>query len=126
MHRLACRWRRCPACPPRCARPDYDIGAVGVGIVHLGLGAFHRAHQAVYTDAILHRHPGWGICGVSLKTPRAIAALAPQDGLYSVLERGTAGISLRVVGAVRELLFLGNERAACSRASPIRASASCR
>ncbi len=65
------------ALPVPIARPDYDIGAVGIGIVHLGLGAFHRAHQAVYTDAILRRHPRWGICGVSLKTPRVIAALTP-------------------------------------------------
>jgi fructuronate reductase len=95
---------------PEVARPDYDIGAVGVGIVHLGLGAFHRAHQAVYADAILRRHPGWGICGVSLKTPRMSAALAPQDGLYSLLERGTGEVVARVVGSVRELMFLGTER----------------
>ena len=61
--------------PQTVARPDYDIGGVSIGIVHLGLGAFHRAHEAVYTDAILYRDPGWGICGVSLKTPRAITAL---------------------------------------------------
>jgi fructuronate reductase len=96
--------------PAPIARPDYDIGAVTTGIVHLGLGAFHRAHQAVYTDAILHRHPCWGICGVSLKTPRVIAALAPQDGLYTVLEKSVEGTSARVIGAVRETLFLGTQR----------------
>ena len=96
--------------PVSIGRPDYDIGAVTTGIVHLGLGAFHRAHQAVYTDAILHRHPGWGICGVSLKTPRVIAALTPQDGLYTVLEKGAEGTSARVIGSVREMLFLGTER----------------
>ncbi len=37
-------------CPPTCERPAYDVGAVRVGIVHLGIGAFHRAHQAVYMD----------------------------------------------------------------------------
>jgi fructuronate reductase len=96
--------------PTEVGRPAYDIGAVGVGIVHLGLGAFHRAHQAVYTDAILRREPGWGICGVSLKTPRVIAALTPQDGLYTVLEKGAEGTSARVIGAVREMLFLGTQR----------------
>ena len=96
--------------PETIARPDYDIGAVTTGIVHLGLGAFHRAHQAVYTDAILHRHPRWGICGVSLKTPRVIAALTPQDGLYTVLGKGVDGTSARVIGAVREMLFLGTQR----------------
>ena len=64
----------------------------------------------MYTDAILRQDPRWGICGVSLKTPRMSAALAPQDGLYSVLERGVAGTSVRVIGSVRELLFLGAER----------------
>ena len=98
------------ALPALIARPDYDIDAVTTGIVHLGLGAFHRAHQAVYTDAILHGHPHWGICGVSLKTPRVIAALAPQDGLYTVLEKSGKGTSARVIGSVREMLFLGTER----------------
>jgi len=89
------------------ARPAYDPAALTIGIVHLGLGAFHRAHQAVYTDSVLRSDPRWGICGVSLKTPRVTAALAQQDGLYSVLEKGAAGTSARVIGAVRETLFLG-------------------
>ena len=97
--------------PETIARPTYDIGGVRVGIVHLGLGAFHRAHQAVYTDAVLPQDPSWGICGVSLKTPRAIAALGAQDGLYTVLERSAEGTSARVIGAVREMLFLGTQRA---------------
>ena len=63
------------------------------------------------TDAILARDPRWGICGVSLKTPRAIEALAPQDGLYSVLEKGAD----RHVGARDRVAFarcssLGAER----------------
>jgi fructuronate reductase len=98
------------AMPIEVARPDYDPGTVVTGIVHLGLGAFHRAHQAVYTDAILRSDPRWGICGVSLKTPRATAALAAQDGLYTVLEKGAAGTSGRVIGALRETLFLGASR----------------
>ena len=97
--------------PQTIARPDYDLGGVRVGIVHLGLGAFHRAHQAVYTEAILHRDPGWGICGVSLKTPRVTAVLGAQDGLYTVLEKGAEGTSARVIGALREMLFLGTQRA---------------
>ena len=92
------------------ARPDYDVGAVRTGIVHLGLGAFHRAHQAVYTDGLLAHDPRWGICGVSLKTPRSTAALAAQDGLYCVAAKGEGTIELRVVGSLREALFLGDDR----------------
>jgi fructuronate reductase len=89
------------------ARPTYDLAGIATGIIHLGLGAFHRAHQAVYTDTVLKTDPRWGICGVSLRTPRATQALARQDGLYSVLEKGPTGTSARVIGAVREARFLG-------------------
>ena len=81
-----------------------------VGILHLGLGAFHRAHQAVYTDDVLARDPRWGICGVSLKTPRAIAPLAAQDGLYTLLTKGGEGTAPRVIGSLRETLFAGADR----------------
>ena len=62
-------------------RPDYDPATVRAGIVHLGLGAFHRAHQAAYTDRVLARDPTWGIVGVSLRDPATRDALAPQDSL---------------------------------------------
>ena len=97
--------------PASVPRPTYDVARTDVGIVHLGLGAFHRAHQAIYTDSILARDPRWGICGVSLRTPHATKALAAQDGLYAALEKSEAGSRVRVIGAVREALFLGTERA---------------
>jgi fructuronate reductase len=103
------------ALPQGVARPPYDPAGVTVGIVHLGLGAFHRAHQAVFTDAILARDPRWGICGVSLKTPRATAVLAAQDGLYTVLTKGLQGTSARVIGALRETMFAGADREALVR-----------
>jgi fructuronate reductase len=96
--------------PEHVAKPGYDIREVGIGIVHLGLGAFHRAHQAVMTDTLLARDPRWGICGVSLKSARICAALKPQDGLYSVLEKSVGATKARVVGSVRETLFLADER----------------
>jgi mannitol-1-phosphate/altronate dehydrogenase len=71
-----------------------------VGIVHLGIGAFHRAHQAVYTE---DAGDGWGICGITQRSATVVEQLAPQDGLYSVLERGPGGASARIVGAVREV-----------------------
>src|SRR6185369_10449205 len=85
-----------PGLPASVQRPAYDPATASVGIVHLGLGAFHRAHQALYTDDVLAADPRWGICGVSLKTPRAIEPLAAQDGLYTVLMRTSDGVKARV------------------------------
>jgi fructuronate reductase len=96
--------------PADVARPAYDPAQVPVGILHLGLGAFHRAHQAVYTDDVLAADPRWGICGVSLKTPRAVEPLAGQDGLYSLLTRSGDATTVRVIGSVRETLFAGAAR----------------
>ncbi|MFG1222859.1 mannitol dehydrogenase family protein [Xanthobacter wiegelii] len=90
--------------PAAVARPAYDIAAE-VGVVHLGVGAFHRAHQAAYLDAILSRgHKGWAICGASLRSPDTSDALDPQDGLYTLAERSGAGDKLRVIGSLRRLL----------------------
>ena len=87
--------------PAEVARPAYDPTRVRIGIVHLGLGAFHRAHQAVYTDQVLASDPRWGILGVSMKTPRATVPLAEQDGLYTVVTKDAASTSTRVIGALR-------------------------
>ncbi|HQR10094.1 MAG TPA: mannitol dehydrogenase family protein [Casimicrobiaceae bacterium] len=97
--------------PASVVRPNFDPARVAAGILHLGLGAFHRAHQAVYTDDVLAADPRWGICGVSLKTPRAIDALAAQDGLYTLLTRSGDGVAPRVIGSLRETLFAGADRA---------------
>jgi fructuronate reductase len=65
--------------------PDYDFLNLSIGIVHLGLGAFHRAHQALYTeDAVRFAGGDWGILGVSLRHAAAPSALHAQDHLYSV------------------------------------------
>ena len=92
--------------PPQIARPVYDRRACGTGIVHLGIGAFHRAHQAVYCDDLLAGAAGnWAICGASLRSPGVRDQLAPQDGLYTEAVAGPEGESLRVIGAVKEVLF---------------------
>jgi fructuronate reductase len=92
-------------------RPGYDPRRIGIGIVHLGIGAFHRAQTAVYSDDTLAlEHGDWGICGVSLRSPGARDRLAPQDGLYTSVEKSPAGIQRRVIGSVREVRFLGDER----------------
>jgi fructuronate reductase len=94
---------------PAAQRPLVDPGALGVGIVHLGIGAFHRAHQAVFTEEAVAAAGGeWGICGVSQRSRGVLDQLRPQNGLYSVLVRG-ADTSLRVAGAVRDLLFAAEE-----------------
>ena len=87
------------------ARPTYDRDSQQVGIVHLGLGAFHRAHQAVYTDAAMAAGDrDWGIAGVSLRSAGVRDALAPQDGLYTVTQRGADGERTALVGALRRLV----------------------
>lgn len=80
--------------------PDYDRAAVTPGILHLGIGAFHRAHQAAAIDSLLGQDPSWGILGVSLRRPGMAEALGPQSGLYLLGERGPDGLSARVIGAV--------------------------
>lgn len=87
------------------AQPGYDPAAQAIGIVHLGIGAFHRAHQAVYTDAAMTGGDrNWGIAGVSLRSAGVRDALMPQGGLYTVTERGRGSERRTLVGAVREVL----------------------
>ncbi|WMS44896.1 mannitol dehydrogenase family protein [Acuticoccus sp. MNP-M23] len=84
--------------------PGYDRDAHGFGIVHIGLGAFHKAHQSLYTEAALEADGGdWRTIGVSLRRPDAADALNPQDGLYSVLTRGD-DTPPRVVGNLGPVL----------------------
>jgi fructuronate reductase len=98
-----------PHLPARIGRPAYDRTATRIGIVHIGTGAFHRAHQAVYVDDLLARHPDWAICGVSLRDRAVRDALRPQDGLYTLALLGDSA-PLRVIGSVRELLCARDEQ----------------
>jgi fructuronate reductase len=85
--------------------PGYDPATLGRGIVHLGLGAFHRAHQAKITDAALSAQGGdWRITGVSLRSTEAALALNQQNGLYTLIERGTDGTSAQVIGAISDAI----------------------
>lgn len=96
------------------ARPGYDRGAVRCGIVHLGLGAFSRAHLAVYADDLLaagHEGPSinLGIIGVSLRNDDVPHALEPQGGLYTLgIVDGTT-TSHRIIGSVRRALHAPSE-----------------
>ena len=98
--------------PAGVGRPAYDRGMLRTGIVHLGVGAFHRAHQAVYTEEVLQAGDlRWGITAASLRSPDTRDALAPQDGLYALNIRGDAD-GLAVIGSVgRVLVALENPAA---------------
>ncbi len=102
-----------PGLPADVARPDYDRGAQAVGIVHFGIGAFHRAHQAWYTDRAMDAGDrGWAITGVSLRSVDVAEQMNPQDCLYTVTVRSGEGVQTRLVGAVREVLVAPRSRKA--------------
>jgi len=90
--------------------PDYDRGTITPGIVHLGIGAFHRAHMAVYVDDLLKDFPDWGIIGASLRRPDTKEALEPQDGLYTVAVRDASGTHPRVIGSILRVLDANTQR----------------
>ncbi|MBI1173460.1 mannitol dehydrogenase family protein [bacterium] len=91
--------------PAAVAASSYDRSAVRPGIVHLGVGGFHRAHQAVFTDDCLRAGArDWGITAASLRSTATRDALAPQDGLYTLALRENDHQALRVVGAIGRIL----------------------
>jgi fructuronate reductase len=94
-----------PTGPAAPVRPEQ------VGIVHLGIGAFHRAHQAVFTEAAA-RATGdrrWGILGVTQRSASVREQLRPQGGVYAVLTAGTDGTSLDLVGSVVDVAWPAEE-----------------
>lgn len=94
-------------------RPDYDRAKLAPGIVHLGLGAFARAHLCDYTEDALARDFGaWGVIGASLQRPDQRDRLKPQDGLYTFLKRAPAGPELRLIGCVLDVLVAPENPAA--------------
>jgi len=81
------------------------------GIVHFGIGAFHRAHQASCTDMCLNAgENGWTITGVSMRSPTVASQLNPQDGLYTLTERTGDLATTRVIGSVARVMVAGRER----------------
>lgn len=89
--------------------PTYQRQDVKQGIVHVGVGGFHRAHLAAYVDTLLEQFnvQDWSICGVDLQPFAAPMrdALSQQDNLYTMIECDTEGISARVVGSITDYLF---------------------
>jgi fructuronate reductase len=88
--------------PPSVRRPGYDRAALGIGMAHIGVGAFHRCHQADFTDDMLEtRLDRWGVVGINLKPPRLADGLGRQSGLYTrTLIRGEDA-DIRVIGCLK-------------------------
>src|SRR3954468_17936197 len=90
--------------------PSYDRTALSTGIVHFGVGGFHRAHQAMYLDRLMNEGKAldWAVCGVGVMPAdrRMADALAAQDCLYTVVVKAPDGTwTARVIGSIREYLF---------------------
>ncbi len=92
----------------------YTPDKVDVGIVHIGLGAFHRAHQAVYIEKNLNRNQGgeWGICAVNIRSnSQLVDRLNVNHGRYHIAEyQDSQNVELREINAIREALFAGSDK----------------
>ncbi|QBX41773.1 mannitol dehydrogenase family protein [Pseudomonas fluorescens] len=100
LHRLA----------PEVQLPSYSLSDTRQGIAHIGVGGFHRAHQAYYTDALMNTGEAldWAICGVGLRAEdrRARDDLKEQDYLFTLFELGDSNdTEVRVIGAIRDMLL---------------------
>jgi mannitol 2-dehydrogenase len=101
--------------------PRFDPARVEAGIVHLGMGGFHRAHMARYTHNLMERRSdalGWGIIGAGLMPAdrRMRDSLGPQDNLYTLVERGSADETVTVIGSLANVIFAGESSSALLQA----------
>ncbi|GAB2651184.1 mannitol dehydrogenase family protein [Kribbella swartbergensis] len=93
--------------------PRYDRSALRAGVVHLGVGSFHRAHQLSYFDDLANLGvPDWAVVGVGIRNRRLARLLHSQENLFSVVERGSSHSSARVIGALVDHLVLMDSPAA--------------
>jgi fructuronate reductase/mannitol 2-dehydrogenase len=91
---------------PELAVPEYDRDALVPGVVHFGVGGFHRAHQAIYLDDLAARgETSWGVIGVGMHSPEMQQVLSAQDHLFTVVQRGCDDEHARIVGVVLDYLF---------------------
>jgi fructuronate reductase/mannitol 2-dehydrogenase len=93
--------------------PTYDRSALTPAVVHFSVGGFHRSHQLLYFDEIAERgiSTDWGVVGVGLHSRTMKDALAPQDHLYTVVERSPDGERARVVGVMVDYLYAPDDPA---------------
>jgi fructuronate reductase len=81
--------------------PGYNRSALLPGMAHIGVGAFHRCHQAEYTDDLLALEPGrWGVIGINIREPRLSSSLGRQSGLYTRLCRENDRVEARIIGSI--------------------------
>lgn len=96
--------------PPNISKPSYDRDKVTTSIVHIGVGNFHRSHEAYYTNELMERHGvlDCGICGIGLLDydRRIYNILKDQDGLYTLVTKDLDGsLSAKVIGSIVEYIF---------------------
>ncbi len=99
--------------PAEISVPSYDREAVSQGVVHLGVGAFHRAHQAAAFEACLNAGDlRWGIVGASLRSRGVADQLGPQDGLYTLCVQDGEGAQDQIIGAIDRVIVAPENPAA--------------
>lgn len=96
--------------PSSLALPRHDRAQAATGVVHLGLGAFHRAHQAIVFDALLAGGDArWGVLGVAMRSTELADALVRQDGLYTLQIASAAGRHWQIAGAIQQTCVAARE-----------------
>jgi len=86
-------------------RPGYDRTTLDIGMAHLGVGAFHRCHQAEFTDDALEaKFDRWGVVGINIRPPRLADTLGRQDGIYTRLLRDGDSVDARVIGCLKAVV----------------------
>ncbi|MDX3806384.1 MAG: mannitol dehydrogenase family protein, partial [Bosea sp. (in: a-proteobacteria)] len=109
MSPIALNRRNLAVLPPSVEGPHFDPARVRAGIAHIGLGGFHRAHMARYAHELMEQEPealDWGILGCLLmpNDRRMAESLAPQDGLYTLVEREGEQERVRVIASLAGLV----------------------
>jgi len=90
--------------PADVQRPRYDRSTLKTRMVHIGFGAFHRAHQALCSDKLAEQGSDWGYCEVNLNSGELIQALRQQDHLYTLTEMADDSLNTRVIGVITSAL----------------------
>ena len=94
-------------------QPQYNRESLKVGMAHIGVGAFHRCHQAEFIDDMLEARFGrWGVLGVNLTAPSLTDLLAPQDCFFSRTLRKDARTETRIIGALRDVIDVKDKASA--------------